>query len=92
MKLVQVDIIRTQPAQALLAGIADMLRRPQLRHFREALALALLAVDVVSEFGGDHKLVPLALESLLENGFPFPKSICICRIIKGNARVQCFLQ
>src|SRR4051812_34684451 len=82
VQLVEVDAVAAEPREALLACLADNLRRPILLAFARPRRLAGACVEIVADLCGDGDRVPVPADSLAENGLTFAVSIDIRRVVK----------
>lgn len=78
MDLVEIDIVRAETAQAVLGGLANVLR-PR--------ALARL-IELHAELGGDHHLSPPAAESAAQILLAVALVIDVCGIEEINAGIE----
>src|SRR5581483_1416427 len=87
VKLVKIDVIRGQAAQALLERFADEGGREVLRQLALARARAAVAVEVVAELGGDDDAVALAAEGLRQDGLAQAVAVGVGGVVEGDPQV-----
>ena len=91
VQLVEVDVVRVEAAEALLAGVADEVRRKVLG----ALAVALsrdCVVDVVAELGGIHHVVPVGADGLGEDLLAEALAVGVRGVEEGDAKAHGLLE
>ena len=91
VQLVEVDVVRVEAAEALLAGEADEVRREVLG----ALAVAFsgdCVVDVVAELGGIHHVVPVGADGLGENLLAEALAVGVRGVEEGDAKAHGLLE
>jgi hypothetical protein len=83
VELVQVDSVGPKPAQARLAGLADVAGADV-----HAAAGPALLVEDRTEFGGDHDLVPHAGKGLAEHAFAVAAAVHVGGVEQADTKVD----
>ena len=92
MRLIEVDIVGIEAAQALLAGKADKVRVEFLRPFLMSNAGSKRIVEVIAELGGDDHLVAAVAEDFSQDFLAIALAVGIGGIEKVDARLQGIFQ
>ena len=87
VKLVQVNVIRLEPPQALLARVANEVGLPLLGPLRMALSRG-IGVEIVAEFRADYDLVAMLLEGLGKDLLPIAQPIGIAGVKKVHPPIE----